>query len=147
MSAADYVRELLQQGENEAALATIQEARKVVPNDVNLALIEGIALIRLQHYPQAASMLIELAKRNPRNAEINATLGAAMMGAGFYEESREALMLAIKLDRNVGGEYYYNLALLNAYTDPINLKAARKYYQQARSMGVSADPKLEETLK
>ena len=147
MSAADYVRELLQQGENEAALATIQEARKVVPNDVNLALIEGIALIRLQHYPQAAGMLIELAKRNPRNAEINATLGAAMMGAGFYEESREALMLAIKLDRNVGGEYYYNLALLNAYTDPINLKAARKYYQQARSMGVSADPKLEETLK
>lgn len=147
MSAADFVRELLQRGENEAALATIQEARGGVPNDVNLALIEGIALIRLQHYPQAAAMLIELAKDNPRNAEINATLGAAMMGAGFYEEAREALMLAIKLDRNVGGEYYYNLALLNAFADPINLKTARRYYQQARNMGVAADSKLEEAFK
>ena len=76
MSAADYVRELVQQGENDAALATIQEARKVVPNDVNLALIEGIALIRLPALSSGRRHAHRAGQTQPRNAEINATLGA-----------------------------------------------------------------------
>ncbi len=147
MLASDYVRQLLQEGDNDAALATVQEARKAFPTDMNLVLIEGIALIRLQRYPEAAAMLIDLAKSNPRNAEIHATLGAAMMGAGFYEEARETLLKAIKLDRNVGGEYYYNLAQLYALVDPIDLKQARRFYQQARDLGVAADKQLEKAMK
>jgi len=147
MLASDYVRQLLQEGDNDAALATVQEARKTFPTDMNLVLIEGIALIRLQRYPEAAAMLIDLAKSNPRNAEIHATLGAAMMGAGFYEEARETLLKAIKLDKNVGGEYYYNLAQLYALVDPIDLKQARRFYQQARDLGVAADKQLEKAMK
>jgi hypothetical protein len=56
-------------GRNDVALATVQEARKTAPRDMNLALIEGIALIRLQQLPEAASLLVDLAKNNPRNAE------------------------------------------------------------------------------
>lgn len=147
MMASDYVRRLLQEGDNESALATAQEARKVLPTDMNLVLIEGIALIRLQRYSEAATILIDLAKNNPRNAEIHATLGAAMMGAGFYEEARETLLKAIRLDKNVGGEYYYNLAQLYALVDPVDLKTARRYYSQARNLGVAADPQLEKALK
>ena len=144
---ADYIRRLLQQGDNEGALATVQEARQAAPGDMNLVLIEGITLIRLQHYPEAATLLIDLAKNNPRNAEIHATLGAAMMGAGFYEEARQELLQAIKLDKNVGGEYYYNLAQLYALVEPYDLKLARRYYQQARDLGVAADKALEKALK
>ena len=144
---ADYIRRLLQQGDNESALATVQEARQKAPGDMNLVLIEGITLIRLQHYPEAATLLIDLAKNNPRNAEIHATLGAAMMGAGFYEEARQELLQAIKLDKNVGGEYYYNLAQLYALVEPFDLKLARRYYQQARDLGVAADKALEKALK
>lgn len=144
---ADYIRRLLQQGDNEGALATVQEARKTAPGDMNLVLIEGITLIRLQHYPEAATLLIDLAKNNPRNAEIHATLGAAMMGAGFYEEARQELLQAIKLDKNVGGEYYYNLAQLYALVEPFDLKLARRYYQQARDFGVAPDKALEKALK
>ena len=147
MVASDFVRQLLQEGDNESALATVQEARKAYPTDMNLVLIEGIALIRLQRYPEAATMLIDLAKNNPRNAEIHATLGAAMMGAGFYEEARETLLKAIRLDKNVGGEYYYNLAQLYALVDPVDVKVARKYYQQARNLGVPADALLEKAMK
>ena len=147
MMASDYVRQLLQEGDNEAALATAQEARKALPTDMNLVLIESIALIRLQRYPEAATMLIDLAKNNPRNAEIHATLGAAMMGAGFYEEARETLLKAIRLDKNVGGEYYYNLAQLYALVDPVDLKTARRYYTQARNFGVAADAQLERAMK
>ena len=146
MSAADYVRQLLQEGDNDAALATVQNARKAARNDMNLTLIEGIALIRLQRYPEAADMLIGLAKNNPRNAEVNATLGAAMMGAGFYEEARETLLIAVKLDKNLP-ECHYNLAQLYAFIDPIDLKLARRYYKQARDLGLAADMQLEKALK
>jgi Flp pilus assembly protein TadD len=146
MSAADYVRQLLQEGDNDSALATVQEARKTRPADMNLPLIEGITLIRLQRYPEAATLLIDLAKNSPQNAEVHATLGAAMMGAGFYEEARETLLMAAKLDKNLP-ECQYNLAQLYAFIDPINLKLARKYYQQARDLGLAADPQLEKALK
>ena len=146
MAAADFVRKLLQEGENDSALATVQEARKSAPADMNLLLIEGISLIRLQRYPEAATLLIDLAKNNPRNAEAHATLGAAMMGAGFYEEARETLLIAVKLDRNLP-ECHYNLAQLYAFIDPVNLKLARRYYQQARDLGLARDAQLEKALK
>lgn len=146
MAAADYVRQLLQEGDNDSALATVQEARKASPADMNLLLIEGIALIRLQRYPEAATLLIDLAKNNPRNAEAHATLGAAMMGAGFYEEARETLLMAVKLDKNLP-ECHYNLAQLYAFVDPIDLKQARRYYKQARDLGLAADKQLEKALK
>lgn len=145
-SPADYVRQLLQDGENDAALATVQKARKSKPADVNLMMIEGIALIRLQRYEEAATMMIDLAKNNPRNAEVHATLGAAMMGAGFYDEARETLLMAVKLDKNLP-ECQYNLAQLYAFIDPISIRKARKYYKQARSLGLPPDAKLEKALK
>ncbi len=143
---ADYVRQLLQDGENDAALATVQQARKSQPADTNLILIEGISLIRLQRYDEAAAMLIDLAKNNLRNPEVNATLGAAMMGAGFYDEARETLLIAVKLDKNLP-ECQYNLAQLYAFIDPISIKKARKYYKAARDLGLPADPQLEKALK
>ncbi|HRT05735.1 MAG TPA: hypothetical protein P5204_08555 [Kiritimatiellia bacterium] len=146
MSAADFVRQLLQEGENDAALATVQEARKTRPTDMNLVLIESIALIRLQQYREAAAMLVDLAKNNPRNAEIHATLGAAMMGAGFYEEARETLLMAVKFDRNLP-ECHFNLAQLYALVDPKDLKQARKHYKQALELGIPPDAQLDKILK
>lgn len=145
-SASEFVRQLLQKGENEVALATVREARKGARADMNLALIEGIALIRLQNYSEAATLLIDIAKRNPRNAEVNATLGAAMMGAGFHEEARETLLLALKYDKNLP-ECHYNLAQLYAYVEPTNLRLARRHYQNARDFGIPADAQLEAALK
>ena len=146
MSAADFVRQLLQEGENDAALATVQVARKARPTDMNLVLIESIALIRLQQYREAAAMLVDLAKNNPRNAEIHATLGAAMMGAGFYEEARETLLMAVKFDKNLP-ECHFNLAQLYALVDPKDLKQARKHYKQALELGIPPDAQLDKILK
>jgi len=146
MSAADFASKLLQEGDNDSALATVQEARKSAPADMNLLLIEGISLIRLQRYPEAATLLIDLAKNHPQNAEAHATLGAAMMGAGFYEEARETLLIAAKLDKNLP-ECHYNLAQLYAFIDPVNLKLARRYYKQARDLGLARDDQLEKALQ
>lgn len=146
LTAADFVRQLLQEGDNEAALATVQNARRAARTDMSLGLIEGIALIRLQRYAEAASLLIDIAKQNPRNAEVHATLGAAMMGAGFYDEARETLLMAIRLDKNLP-ECHYNLAQLYAFIEPVNLRLAARHYRNARDLGVAADPQLEAALK
>lgn len=145
MSAVNYVRQLLQDGENEAALATVQEARRNQPADRNLLLIEGITLTLLQRYTEAATLLNDLAKHNPRNGEIHGALGGAMMGAGFYDEARETLLMAVDLDDDLP-ECHYNLALLYAFIDPVNHKLARRHYQQALELGVAADPRLDKAL-
>ena len=91
-------------------------------------------------------MLVDLAKNNPRNAEIHATLGAAMMGAGFYEEARETLLMAVKFDKNLP-ECHFNLAQLYALVDPKDLKQARKHYKQALELGIPPDAQLDKVLK
>ncbi len=145
MTAAAFVRQLLQEGRNPEALATVQNARRAATGDMNLALIEGIALIRMQRYDPAATLLIDLARRNPSNPEIHATLGAAMMGAGFFDEARETLQKAVRLDRNLA-ESHYNLAQLYAFIEPVNLRLARRHYRNARDLGLSPDPQLEQAL-
>ncbi len=140
------IRQLLQAGDNAAALAAVQEARQALPTDVNLALLEGLALIRLQRYAEAARNLAPLAKAHPRNADIHAALGAAMLGSGFYDEAREILLLANRLDKRMP-ECLFNLAQLHAFVDPIDLPTARKFYLQARALGLAANSELEKALQ
>ncbi len=67
-------------------------------------------------------------------------------GAGFFEEARETLLMAIKLDKHLP-ECQYNLAQLYAFIEPIDIRRARKAYKQARDLGLPADSQLEKILK
>lgn len=145
-SPAAFVRELLAAGDDDSALATVRTARSAAPDDINLALLEGIALIRLEAYDDAIALLIPLAQANPKHAEIRANLGAAMMGARDYDEARETLEAAVKLDKRLA-DAHYNLALLYANTAPIRLKDAKKHYKQAIDLGLDPDPSLESLLR
>lgn len=140
------IRQLLLDGDNEAALAAARAARPANPDDVNLALLENLALIRLQRYAEAAGPLADLAKNHPRNAEVHAALGAAMMGSGFYDEAREILLLANRLDKGMP-ECLFNLAQLHAFIDPVDIPLARKFYVQARALGLASNPRLEKALQ
>ncbi len=146
-TAPDFIRQLLQDGENDRALAVAEQELGREPGNATLGLLEGICLIRLQQYREATAKLIELARLHPTDADIHANLGAAMMGAEFYSEARENLLKAIKLDKDIGPEYYYNLALLYAHIEPVSLRLARRYYKQAVAGGIQPDPALEELLK
>ena len=64
LSPAEFIRQLLKDGRNDVALATVRQARQPAPDDMNLTLLEGVALIRLQRYAEAAAMLVELARHN-----------------------------------------------------------------------------------
>ena len=146
MDAADFVRVLLANGETETAFATVQKAREDDPDDPALATLEGVVLIRLQHYAAAAELLHALSVEHPDDAAIHANLGAAWLGEGFYAGAREALRNAIELNPDIGGEYYYNLALVCAMTEPRDFDTARDAYRRALDAGVAPDPQLDAIL-
>lgn len=146
MEPADFVRVLLANGETETAFATVQKAREDSPDDVALATLEGIVLIRLQHYAAAAELLHALSVEHPDDATIHANLGAAWIGEGFYAGARAALQNAIDLNPDIGGEYYYNLALVCAMTEPRDFDTARDAYRKALDAGVAPDPQLDALL-
>jgi len=106
----------------------------------------GHLLIRLEAYNDASALLIPFVQKHPKNADLQATLGAAMLGAGDYDEARETLETAVKLNSKIA-EAHYNLALLYAFADPIDLKAARKHYEAARKNGIPADPSIEQAIQ
>lgn len=147
MDPADFIRVLIANGEEETALANIQQARAEDPGDPNLATLEGIVLIRLRHYSAAANLLHDLTLEHPDDATIHANLGAAWMGEGFYPGARAALGHAIELNPSIGGEYYYNYALVCAMTEPRDLDAARDAYDKALDAGIPHDPKLDTLLR
>lgn len=139
---AAFVRQLIAAGDLQTALATVQAVRADDPGNDTLALIEATILIRLEAYNDAAALLIPFAKAHPKNADIHATLGAAMLGAGDYDQARETLETAVKLNKKLA-EAHYNLALLYAFTDPINTRTARKHYELALKYGIAPDPSLD----
>lgn len=143
---SDAVRHLMQSGNDSAALAAVREARKVSPDDRDLALLEGTSLVRLRLYPEAVSLLSILAQKNPRKAEIHAALGAAQIGAGSYEEARKTLLESVRLDDNLP-ESHFNLAQIYARIEPKNLAQARKCYQQALELGLAPNERFEQALK
>ena len=148
MDEEDFVRRLLEAGDTEVALATVQDLRKGGrEKELGLGLLEGKALIMLGQYREALQLLAMLGRENPENADVMADFGAAALGAGEYDLAREALEDALRLDGDVSGECAYNLALIYAQVDPVDLRAAREYYERALSAGVERDEALEEMLE
>jgi chromosome segregation ATPase len=138
-------RALLLAGEADAALDAV---RSISGNGgIPAILLQGTALTRLQRYSEAIETLAPAVQANGRHAELQAAYGAALMGARRYDEARAALARAVSLDRECPPETYANLAMLCAFMDPVDLKLARRYYEQAREAGLPSSPQLEKRLK
>ena len=148
MDAEDFVRRLLEAGDTEVALATVCELRAGGRGkELGLGLLEGKARIMLGQYREALRLLAALGRENPDNADVMADFGAAALGAGEYDLARDALEDALRLDGDVSGECSYNLALLYAQVDPVDLRAAKAHYERALEAGVERDEALEEMLE
>lgn len=144
-AAKTTVEVLLAQGKNSAALAAARAALKEMPSDRSLRELEGFALLRLKRYTEAMGVLVPLAEENRGDAAIHSALGAAFMGARYTDEARDAYEVAVKIDPK-RRDAHFNLAQLYAFSEPKNLRKARKHYEKAKELGLPPSPRLDAAL-
>lgn len=109
------------------------------------AIERGIALCRAGRYDEGVRELEALAETYSDAAETQAALGAALLGARRFAESRACLNRALSLDPNAK-EAHYNLAQAYFYDSPQDIDNARIHYLRAVELGVGRDLILDETL-
>lgn len=139
------VETLLAQGKHSAALAAARAALKEVPGDKSLRELEGLSLLRLKRYTEAMGVLVPLAEANRDDAAIHSALGAAFMGARYTDEARDAYEVAVKIDPK-RRDAHWNLAQLYAFSEPKNLRKARKHYEKAKELGLPPSARLDAAL-
>lgn len=146
LDSVEYIRSFLHEGAAQNAYDAATAALNQNPQDKSLRLLQAIALIHLQNYSAAISLLTPLAQENQQNAAIHAALGAALLGARYVDEARDVFEQTIKLDKN-NPEAHYNLAQIYAYFPPENIRKARLHYKQAQKLGFPENPRLTEKLQ
>jgi len=139
------IEALLAQGRNSAALAAARAALKELPDDKTLRELEGFALLRLKRYTDAMNALVPLAEENRDDAAIHSALGAAFMGARYTDEARDVYEVAVDIDPK-RRDAHWNLAQLYAFSEPKNLRKARKHYEKAKELGLPPSARLDAAL-
>lgn len=85
-----------EQGDNEKAMAAVQEARKSNPDDLNLILTEANIYIQLDEKEKFQELIKEALEQDPNNAllyfnlgVVSSDLGDNMAARGYYEKAIE----------------------------------------------------------
>jgi len=107
---------LVEKGEVENAIAAVQEARKVDPNDINILLTEANLLLKLGKKEEFAALMKEAIQQDPTNPNLYFNVGVISQEQGNAEEALKYYNKAIELDPNYG-DAYVNLGALKLEKD------------------------------
>ena len=88
---------LIEQGQDERAIAVAEAARQRFPNDAELARLHGVALLRLERHDEAAATLSQARKLAPRSVEVLCNLGSAASARGDFASAMDALETAFSI--------------------------------------------------
>ncbi len=127
-------------GDNEAAMTSIKDARKLSPKDVGLILTEADLYIKIGDQSRFGLLMQEAIAQDPDNAMLYYNLGVVNGNEGKKEKAIEYYKKAIALDP-VYEASYLNLA-------SIILEGEAEIVEQMNSLGTSAaDDRKYEQLK
>jgi tetratricopeptide (TPR) repeat protein len=101
-----------QQGENENAIAAVQEARKSNPEDLNLILTEANLYIELDEKEKFKELISQAIEKDPNNANLYFNLGVVNNDLGDRDVARGFYEKAIALDPNFEAAYLNLVALI-----------------------------------
>lgn len=107
---------LVEKGEVENAIAAVQEARKVDPNDINILLTEANLLLKLGKKEEFAALMKEAIQQDPTNPNLYFNVGVISQEQGDKEEALKFYNKAIELDPNYA-DAYINLGALKLEKD------------------------------
>ncbi len=88
----------VEKGDTDKAIAAVQDARKIAPDDVNLILTEANLYIKLGNKEEFAKLMNEAIKLDPNNASLYFNLGVISGEQGNTEKAKEYYRKAIELN-------------------------------------------------
>jgi tetratricopeptide (TPR) repeat protein len=87
----------VEKGDTDKAIAAVQDARKIAPDDVNLILTEANLYIKIGDKEKFAKLMNEAIKLDPNNASLYFNLGVINGEQGNTEKAKEYYEKAIEL--------------------------------------------------
>jgi len=119
-----------QMGNNEKAMAAVQEARESNPSDLNLILTEANIYIELGEKEKFQVLMNEAIEQDPNNANLYYNLAVVTSDLGEKDSARAYYEKAIKIDPNFENAYLNLVALI--------LEGEQSIVEQMNSLGTSA---------
>ena len=119
-----------QLGDNDKAMAAVQEARVADPTDLNLILTEANIYIELGEKAKFQGLMNEAIAQDPENANLYYNLAVVTADLGEKEAARGYYEKAIEIDPNYENAYMNLVALI--------LEAEQDIVEQMNSLGTSA---------
>ncbi len=138
------IRTMLAMGMSDKALARVDAAAKMRPDDGGVQLLRGLVLTRMGRHDEAAKTLNPMVK--DRSVAAMLALAGTRFSEGKYMESMRLLEGALAIDPNLP-EAYVNLAYLSLAISPNKLNEATLYYRYALKLGGQRDTRLDVILK
>jgi len=123
----------------------LSRAFEMDPNNTEILLPLGLALLRQEKIHLAVATLARAVALSPKNADSHRLLGVACSSAGWSGAAEAELKRAFELDTK-NPEPAYNLAVLLATLDKPRFKEAKDWYDRARALGAQPDPGLEKVF-
>ena len=117
-------------GDNDAAMASVKDARKLSPKDVGLILTEADLYIKLGDEARFGALMQEAIAQDPTNAMLYYNLGVVNGNEGKRDEAIEYYKKAIELDPT------YEATYLNLSS--VILEGESSIVEQMNNLGTSA---------
>ncbi len=131
--------------DDEEAVRYLRQAFRQNPDDTEILLPLGFALVRQQKPDLAISMLTRAVALCPENAAMHRCLGVACSALGWTDAAEAQFRRALNTDAK-DAEAAFNLAVLLATREPPRTDEARQWYAKAKELGSPGDPGLDATL-
>ncbi|RCL72169.1 MAG: tetratricopeptide repeat protein [Flavobacteriales bacterium] len=117
-------------GDNEAAMKSIKDARKFSPKDVGLILTEADLYIKLGDEARFGALMQEAIAQDPTNAMLYYNLGVVNGNEGKRDKAKDYYKKAIELDPNYEATYLNLSAVI--------LEGEADIVEEMNSLGTSA---------
>ncbi|MEA2012406.1 MAG: hypothetical protein U9O87_04880 [Verrucomicrobiota bacterium] len=133
-----YIRE----GNHEEGIKYLKRAFYLSPDDKDILLPLGFALIKEKQEPDlAVSLLLRAVAFNPENSTLHRSLGIGLQSLGWSNAALKQFKRSFDLDsKNINTAF--NIAVL--YIADAKMNNAKKWYEKAKKLGCEKDPGLEE---
>ena len=133
-------------GNDDDTVKYLKLAFRYDPDDADVLLALGYAMINLRQPEWAFSYLGRAVALEPANPTLSRLFGGALVDLGWTQAAENQFSKALQLNPK-DPHSAFNLAVLCATANPPRMEEAKKWYDQAIRNGAEKDPRLEAEFK